>query len=141
VARVEARGTPALLPFLRLICTLTVLFSALLLWSADRADAHATHGMVATAATPLAAAAGAHVEGAVSGNADFGSASNLVSGSLWSDCDRDCCSGAYCSSALIVPAQVAVLHLDPQRLVVIPPPLTAISTSLEGLRRPPRHLI
>ena len=109
------------------------MFLVLLLWSADRADAHAMHGMAKVAM--------ASAEGAVSGNPELGTASKVVSGGSWSECDRDCCSDAHCSSTLVALSQVAELLFDPQRLAVVPLPLMAVSARPEGLRRPPKHLI
>jgi hypothetical protein len=133
VASADCRWPLVSISFLRSVCTLSFMFLALLLWSADRADAHVMHGM---AKVSMASA-----EGAVSGNPELGTASKVVSGGSWADCDRDCCSDAHCSSTLIATSQVAELLFDPQRLAVVPLPLMTVSARPEGLRRPPKRFI
>jgi len=128
----------------RFLCCMTFMFAALLLSSADRAEAHVMHTMTDSPAAFTGAMAfdGMDVFDRASVD-DFGAVAfpDLSTGAEMSQCDRNCCSPAACWSVLIEMAQGPGLLFALRKVAGFPSTVTAAPNEPEGLRRPPRHLI
>jgi hypothetical protein len=121
----------------RTFCSFAVIFAALVLFSADRAEAHGIH---TTMEMPTALAGlSTDSETGVVGVTDKGTLGSLTSVKT-AECDRECCFLVACGSALIAKIPELALHTAPRRVAGMAASVTATPTAPEGLRRPPKYL-
>jgi hypothetical protein len=122
----------------RTFCSLALIFAALVLFSADRAEAHGIH---TTKEMPTALAGlSTDRETGIVGVTDKGTLGSGTSVET-AECNRECCFLMACGSALIAKMLDIDVQTAPQRVAGMVASVIATATAPEGLRRPPKYLI